>query len=115
MNLFPYIVADPACTALLGTAPTRFYEFGATPALEVLPYATWQITHGQPFNTLEAPGADHVSTQVDVWAADPASVRSVTAAIRSALAPHGVITFFQSGRDDTSRQFRSTLKFEFIQ
>lgn len=35
MNLFELIAADPACTALLGTNPTKFFEFGTAPALAI--------------------------------------------------------------------------------
>ena len=48
-----------AGTTRLGTDPVRFFEFGTAPALEALPYATWQELSGEPVNYLAgAPDSD---------------------------------------------------------
>lgn len=114
MNLFQLIAAAPAATALLGAAPTRFFEFGTAPVLEQVPYATWQELQGSPFNLVEggAP-ADMVKAQIDVWGNTAQETRDVSAAIRRAIEAHGTVTFYQNTWDEPSRLYRCTIHYNY--
>lgn len=86
MNLFALVKASPECVALLGTNPVRFFEFGEAPELQALPYATHQFITGTPYNLLDGPAsADHISTQIDVWATTSTECKALANAIRSAI------------------------------
>ena len=113
MNLFALVKAG---TALLGTAPVRFFEFGTAPTLETVPYATWQELRGTPFNVIEgAPSTDFIKAQIDVWATTAAEARAVSRAVRRAIDAHGTITFFSNTWDETSRLYRTMLHFTYPQ
>jgi len=114
MNVFQLIKASTPVTALLGTNPTRFFEFGTAPMLEQTPYATWQELYGSPFNLVEggAP-ADMVKAQIDVWAETAQEVRQVTAAIRNAVDKAGTVTFYQNTWDEPSRLYRCTIHYNY--
>jgi len=75
-----------AVRLLLGEEP-RFYPWGEnddTP--RVYPYAVFQVVSGSPYNYLSGrPDSDQTGIQVDIYAATPASARSVANAIRSAI------------------------------
>lgn len=115
MNLFPLIKNSPECTALLGSNPVRFFEFGTAPQLETLPYATFQLINGTPFNKLSGPAdADQITYQIDAWAKTTGELKAVANAIRNAIENDGYIVFFNSGRDDESGLFRYTLRFQSI-
>ena len=115
MNLFQLIKQSPACTALLGTNPVRFFEFGTAPQLEQLPYATFQLINGTPFNKLSGPAeADQITYQIDAWAKTSGELKAVANAIREGIEHDGYITFFNSGKDDESGLFRYTTRFQFI-
>ena len=115
MNLFELIAADPACTALLGTNPTKFFEFGTAPALEVPPYATWQIVSGEPFNVMEGtPSHDMVEAQIDVWAPTAAAARSTARAIRRALDSFIQISHFATGFDPESELYRVVIRCDYM-
>lgn len=108
MNLFALIKADPTCTALLGANPTRFFEFGTAPELEALPYATHQELTGTPLNLMEgSPSTDHIKTQIDVWGRTASETRAVTRAIRKAIDPTCLVTYFQNTYDVESRLYRA--------
>jgi hypothetical protein len=113
MNLFALVKAG---TTLLGQRPVRFFEFGTAPELMTLPYATWQELSGVPFNVLEgAPGADHIKTQIDVWAETPAACRAVAREIRRSIDGTGTVTFFSYAWDEPSRLYRAIIHFYFCQ
>lgn len=115
MNLFQLIKQSPACTALLGTNPVRFFEFGTAPQLEQLPYATFQLINGTPFNKLSGPAeADQITYQIDAWAKTSGELKAVANAIREAIEHDGYINFFNSGKDDESGLFRYTTRFQSI-
>lgn len=115
MNLFPLIKQNPACTALLGDNPVRFFEFGTAPQLETLPYATFQLINGTPYNKLTDPAeADQITYQIDAWAKTASELKAVANAIRQAIENDGYITFYNSGRDDESGLYRSTTRFQSI-
>lgn len=114
MNLFSLIKADATCTGLLGTDPTRFFEFATAPNLETVPYATWQEIQGTPFNIFEgAPSTDMVKAQIDVWASSASEARTVSRAIRRAIDTHGAITFYSNTWDEDSRLYRTILHYLF--
>ena len=107
MNLFALVKAG---TTLLGTAPCRFFEFGTAPALEVVPYATWQEIQGTPFNVMEGnPSTDMLKTQIDIWGTTAQECRAVSRAVRKSIDTKCTITFFQNGWDSDSRLYRTTL------
>jgi len=107
-SLFQLVKADPTCTALLGAAPVRFFEFGTAPTLETVPYATWQEITGTPLNVMEgSPSTDHIKAQLDVWGRTASECRTVTRAIRRAIDPTCLITFFQNTYDVESRLYRA--------
>ena len=111
MNLFELIAADPACTAILGTNPTKFFEFGTAPALEQPVYATWQIISGEPFNVMEGtPSHDMIEAQIDVWAPTAAAARSTARAIRRALDRYISISHFATGYDPESELYRVVIR-----
>lgn len=91
--IFAVAAADPAVTALLGAAPTRFYPFGEAPQGVAYPYAVWQTFGGAPENYLgNRPDMDSHALQVDVYAETGASARAVASALRDAIEPHAYIT-----------------------
>lgn len=115
MNLFPLIKNSPECTALLGSNPVRFFEFGTAPQLETLPYATFQLINGTPYNKLSGPAdADQITYQIDAWAKTSGELKAVANAIREAIEHDGYVVFFNSGKDDESGLFRYTLRFQSI-
>jgi len=115
MSLFPLIKQSPACTAVLGTNPVRFFEFGTAPQLETLPYATFQIINGTPFNALSGPAAaDQITYQIDAWAKSASEIKTLANAIREAIEGSGYIVFFNSGKDEESGLFRYTTRFQSI-
>lgn len=111
MNLFGLVKTG---TTALGADPVRFFEFGTAPALEVLPYATWQEITGTPLNFMEGvPSTDQVTTQIDVWAPTAAECRTVSKAIRRALDAFGTFTFYQNTWDKESRLYRCILHYTY--
>lgn len=99
--IFTVCAAEPAVTALLGSAPTRLYPFGEAPQGVALPYAVWQIVPGGgPANTLgDRPDVDRFTLQVDVYATTGSAASDVTVALRDAIEPHAYITRW--GAQDT--------------
>lgn len=114
-TLFQLIKQSPACTAVLGTNPVRFFEFGSAPQLEQLPYATFQVINGAPFNKLSGPAAaDQITYQIDAWAKSASEIKALADAIREAIEGSGYIAFFNTGKDDESGLFRYTARFQSI-
>lgn len=114
-SLFQLIKNSPECTAILGSNPVRFFEFGTAPQLEQLPYATFQLIAGTPYNALSGPAAaDQITYQIDAWAKSTSELKTLANAIRNAIEQRGYIVFFSSGKDDESGLFRSILRFQQI-
>lgn len=114
-TLFQLIKQSPACTAVLGTNPVRFFEFGSAPQLQTAPYATFQLINGTPFNKLSGPAAaDQITYQIDAWAKSASEIKALADAIREAIEDSGYIVFFNTGRDDESGLFRYTARFQSI-
>ena len=115
MNLFALVKSSPDCTALLGTAPVRFFEFGHAPQLEQEPYATYQHVTGNPYNTLTGPApADHITTQIDVWATSSAEAKALARAIRSAIEIACYVTSWL-GTTQEGDTFRTTFTVQHIE
>ncbi|MFT3850482.1 MAG: DUF3168 domain-containing protein [Propionivibrio sp.] len=113
MKLFPLVKAG---TDLLGTNPTRFFEFGRAPQLEKLPYATWQILSGEPVNFMSGPPTDEiVEAQIDIWAETAVECRTVARAVRRALDPFIQISHYFCGWDEESQLFRTVIRCTFQQ
>ena len=114
--IFPIVAASAAAQAALGTAPVRFFSFGAAPQSVALPYAVWQVVDGAPENYLgNLPDADVCTVQVDVYAAEPDSASAATLALRDAIEPHAHITLWLgSKRDDATGRWRSTFRLDGI-
>ena len=106
--IFPVVAASAAVRAALGTAPVRFFPFGAAPQSVALPYAVWQTVGGSPENYLgNLPDADVCTVQVDVYAADPDSAAAATLALRDAIEPHAHITRWGGeSRDPETNNYR---------
>lgn len=114
--IFPVVAASAAVRAALGTAPVRFFPFGAASQNVALPYAVWQTVGGAPENYLgNLPDADVCTVQVDVYAADPDSAAAATLALRDAIEPHAHITLWLGGkRDDATGRWRATFRLDWI-
>ena len=106
--IFQFVAASPAVTALLGTAPVRFWPFGEAPQGATLPYAVWQRVGGTPENYISnVPDADGYSIQVDVYAATGSSARAVAAALRDAIEPHAHIVGWRGeSKDAETKHYR---------
>lgn len=114
MNLFALVKASPACTALLGTDPVRFFEFGQAPQLETLPYVTHQFVTGTPYNALDGgAAADHITVQVDVWAESSAQCKAIADTVRAAVENACHVTAWL-GTNREEDLFRTTFTLQFI-
>ena len=114
--IFPVVAASAAVRAALGTAPVRFFPFGAAPQDVALPYAVWQTVGGAPENYLGSlPDADVCTVQVDVYAADTDSAGAVMTALRDAIEPHAHITLWLgTTRDPATGRWRATFRLDWI-
>lgn len=84
--VFAIAAANPAVTAVLGTAPVRFWPFGHVPQNEVRPYAVHQLTYGSPDNSLSCvPTEDNFGVQIDAYARTVTDSRNVANALRDAF------------------------------
>ena len=100
--IFATCAADPAVTALLGTAPVRLFPFGMAPAGVAKPYAVWQQVGGAPENYLTGvPNIDSVTLQVDIYATTITSARAVAAALRDAIEPVAHVVAWRGDSRDT--------------
>lgn len=101
--VFSTSAASPAVTALLGSNPTRLYMFGEAPQNVTKPYAVWQTVSGYPYNKLNAaPGCDHYTIQIDVYALTASSVRAVAQALRDAIEPHAYVVQWSGESKDVA-------------
>lgn len=108
MNLFSLVKAG---TNLLGTDPVRFFDFGSAPQLETLPYATWQVLSGEPFNYLSGQPSDELlEVQIDIWAETAAECRTVARAVRRAIDPTIHISHYVSAWDAESNLYRTVIR-----
>lgn len=115
MNLFALVKASPECAALIGSNPVRFFEFGQAPQLEATPYATFQHITGTPYNNLTGPApADHITTQIDVWADSSAECKAVANAIRRAIENNCHVTSWL-GTNKEGDTFRTVFTVQFIE
>lgn len=91
--IFPLCIASTPVRLVFGEAPTRVYPFGLIENPPALPYAVWQTVSGSPENYLaQRPDVDALTTQVDVYAKDEASLVDGATALRDAFEPRGYIT-----------------------
>ena len=115
MSLFAFVKSSSACAALLGRSPVRFFEFGTAPQLEETPYATFQHIAGNPYNNLTGPAAaDHITTQVDVWADSSAECKAVANAIRGAIENNCYVTSWL-GTNKEGETFRAVFTVQSIE
>ena len=114
--IFHPVAASAAARAALGTAPVRFFPFGAAPQDVALPYAAWQTVGGSPENYLgNLPDADVCTVQVDVYAADTDSAAAAILALRAAIEPHAIFTLWLgTTRDAASGRWRATFRLDWI-
>lgn len=116
--IFPIVAADPACTALLGTNPVRFYPFGSAPQKGepnyAEPYVTYQVISGTPENYQDkAPDIDQATVQIDIWNADPTGLSPTYVALLDALETHGHVTRFgPTDRDAETKLYRYSFDFD---
>lgn len=110
--IFATCAADPAVTALLGTAPTRLYPFGEAPQGVAYPYAVWQTVGGAPESYLAGrPDLDGYRLQVDVYAETGSSARAVAEALRDAIELNANITRW-GGESSDSETGRCRISFD---
>lgn len=85
-EVFQIASANAGVTALLGSAPTRFYPFGKAPQNETRPYAIFQTVYGNPVNSLPCtPSEDLFGVQIDCYAKTVSGARDVASALRDAF------------------------------
>lgn len=115
--IFAYAAGSSAVTALLGSAPVRFFEFGeAEEQKPATPYAVWQTVYGTPENLLnETPRADSWGVQVDSYAKTSSQARAVAKALRDAVEPHGyVVSWNGESHELDTRLYRYSFTVEFL-
>lgn len=114
-NVYP-LVNVPAVRAIApdGASNVRIYGFGEAPQGVESPYATFQFISGVPVNHLaQRPVVDEVRVQFDAYGATGAQARSMAAAIRDAMEPHGyLVLFIDQGREPDTNAFRITASFD---
>lgn len=100
-------VNTPAVRAVLksGNDPLRFYLFGQAHQNVQKPYAVWQTAYGSPENYLnQVPDVDSFGVQVDVYADNATSARTVAQALRDAIEPKAHITSWRGDSIDPDTQ-----------
>ena len=115
--LFPLVSSSPACTALLGTSPVRFWPFGHARQNETRPYAVHQLVYGSPENTLACtPQTDSYGVQVDCYALTASDAHAVADAVSAALEPHGyVVSWGGEFFEVDTKLYRVMFTFEIMQ
>src|SRR3954463_9478095 len=92
---FRLAAANSGVTALLGTAPVRFYAFGEAEAGTAKPYAVWQTVYGPPANILAgAPLEDSWGAQVDCYAMTGPEALAVRIALQAAFELDGYVVSY---------------------
>ena len=95
-SIFPLVAADAGVTALLGTAPVRFWPFGQAPQNPAHPYAVWQVVGGSPENNLDCPpDVDRLTVQIDIYGGESAPAINAAVAIRNAIEPRAHVTSYR--------------------
>lgn len=114
--IFPVVAASSAVTAVLGTAPVRFWPFGEAPEGSVLPYSVWQTVNGTPENYLgNAPDLDSYTLQVDVYAATGSSARAAAKALRDAIEPHAhIVRWGGESREKETNLYRFSFDVDWL-
>ncbi|WP_297830598.1 DUF3168 domain-containing protein [Thermomonas sp.] len=114
--IFQICAASPAVTALLGTSPTRLYQFGEAPQNTPAPYAVWQRVGGLPVMFLgQLPDVDSYTLQIDVYAPTPIVARNVAEALRDAIEPVAyIVGWGLEGRDQETRLHRIVFDVDWI-
>ena len=114
-NLYQLLVADSAVSAILGTAPMRFYRHGFAPQNVGAPYGTQRVIDATPENTMsETPYVDRCRVQVSLWSAnngaDIETLWTLAAAVRNAIESRWHITDIRDmGRDPETNRVRIDL------
>lgn len=113
--IFPLILADTACKAILGENPTRFYPWGRVPQNSKKPYAVYTVYNAIPENYLgDLPDIDNKGTQVNIYADRPDDIDTAYTAIRNALEPHAHMTSFSSfDPDNQTDLYNMRMEFDF--
>ena len=108
--------ADPAVTALLGTAPVRFYLFGLAPDKPAGTYCVWQVITGSPDNYLAGrPDVEAYGLQVDVYATTAAAARAAGHAIEFAIELSSRITGYNGeSRDAETKLYRYSFNVDWV-
>ncbi len=114
-RLFEIIVANSACTALLGTNPTRFYPYDQSPKQAPRPYATYGVITALPQNYLgDLADIDQKGTQIDIYADNSANCEAAFDAIREAIEPLDnkcIITNFSTvARDPETQAYHARIE-----
>lgn len=100
--IFQVVAASAQVTAVLGTAPVRFWPFGKASENPALPYAVWQQVAGSPENYInQVPDLDSYTLQVDVYASTGTSARAAAKALRDAIEPHAHIVAWRGESEET--------------
>lgn len=108
-----------AVRAIIGNPP-RIYSSGMAPQGVTLPYITWFVVVGQPYDHLSGPpGADNDTVQIDCWAgpaeAQELSCVNLAKAVRDALDAAGQANrIIINTRETDTKLFRIGLQVEFI-
>ena len=114
--IFPVVAASAAVTAVLGTAPVRFWPFGEAPEGSVLPYSVWQTVTGTPENYLgDLPDLDSYTLQIDVYASTGSSARAAAKALRDAVEPHAhIVAWRGESREAETKLYRYSFDVEWM-
>lgn len=121
MNLSPPIFnvlqASADVRALLGN-PVRVYSFGQAEASPNLakPYVVWQTIGGIPENYLgDRPEVDTWNLQIDIWADDARTARTVAEKVLQAIELECHVTSFKGeDRDPSTGDFRFSFDVDWI-
>lgn len=116
-SLFNLLRADAAVTAILGTAPMRFYRHGAAPQQPPVttPYVTQVMISGVPALQLDGlPPLDTCRIQVSCWSTNggtgPTAVNTLAGVVRDCIEQRWHITDIRDmGQDPDTMRFRVDL------
>lgn len=118
IEIFKLIKDNDKCRKILGTKPTRFYPFAEAPERPTTPYAVWQLIGGEPLNRLTCGAiADHLTVQIDAFAARAQDARDSANAIREALEKDNRCTVTRWAIEEREREtglYRVNFDIDFI-
>lgn len=116
--IFEACWADTTVQSLVGGTELRVYQFGDAPQDCKVPYVTWQVVYGEPFNSLnDRPTMDSFGLQIDVIGPedDPRPARLLTKALVNAIEPYGyVVSWNGESRDPETKQYVVTFTVDWI-